>query len=615
MELSVQIHLFTYFLSFIKVYAQVVLPVKHPGLQVLATASHYWPLDAVDGIHELWDKIGNRPGYVNGSNITLRIHNHTVLPSSHNSSYVYTNDSAYTNISATVDIVEGMVNKGIFLNGDNGGTFLHFGKYQNSCISDPSWCGPEGITFSFFWKNHESESRFAVASGGKVISNGFSVYTNHFGGYVEFYTRANNHRWKANIKVPGPYWTHILFTWTVKDGLKVFINGTFTAGDTDGSVSDNYGDPYPDLVIGTGNDRAYGHYVTGAFDEFVIWERALPPREISLYYGAATGQSLVSATTPKVSEEVTSTAPTVRSTEVSPPVVSRQHKEDQSSQDPESLPVLGFLTALPNKTIPYNTANNLTQAFLKSVEEVLSSPGLPEQQSIPVVSGLIETVDRVMEHMVTNLEPSPNALISLGGQSFIADYSLMKFPQNYNLQHYRFPKLGKSYISVPGEAFTMQSQTTIVGLFYHNMHNYYKEISPVKTRINEASDFKDHKIQVASYLISLKVEPSPALSVNLSGAPLIKIVLTHILVPLSEGQSHVVGVRVTSKSRLMPSEYTETADEIMPFPAESVRAEVPPSHIVWQGVGLTPRQGVIKAAGGPHAFSRHWAKALIGPRL
>lgn len=32
----------------------------------------------------------------------LRIHNHTVLPSSHNSSYVYTNDSGYTNISAKV---------------------------------------------------------------------------------------------------------------------------------------------------------------------------------------------------------------------------------------------------------------------------------------------------------------------------------------------------------------------------------------------------------------------------------------------------------------------------------------------------------------------------------
>ncbi|XP_032373214.1 adhesion G-protein coupled receptor D1 isoform X1 [Etheostoma spectabile] len=529
MEFPLRIHLFTALVSFIKVYAQVVQPVKHPGLQVLATASHYWPLDAVDGIHELWDQIGNRPGYVNGSSITLRIHNHTVLPSSHNSSYVYTNDSAYTNISATVDIVEGMVNKGIFLNGDNGGTFLHFGSYQNSCISDPTWCGPMGITFSFFWKNHEAESRFAVASGGKVISNGFSVYTNNHGGYVEFYTRGNNHRWKANIRVPGPYWTHILFTWTKKDGLKVYINGTLTAGDTAGSVSENYGDPYPDLVIGTGNDRAYGHYVTGAFDEFVIWERALSPHEILLYYSAAIGQAMVSTTTPRLSKEITSTEPTVRATEVSPPVVSSKHDDVQSSQDPESLPMLGFLKALPNRTIPHNTANNLTQAFLKSVEEVLSSPGLPEQQSIPVVSGLIETVDRVMEHMVTNLEPSPNSLISLGGTSFVADYSLMKFPQNYNLPHYRFPTQGKSYISVPGEAFTMQSQTTIVGLFYHNMHNYYKEISPVKTRINEAADFKNHKIQVASCLISLKVEPSPALSVNLSGAPLIKIVLTHIL--------------------------------------------------------------------------------------
>uniref|UniRef100_A0A4W6FMT1 Adhesion G protein-coupled receptor D1 n=1 Tax=Lates calcarifer TaxID=8187 RepID=A0A4W6FMT1_LATCA len=327
--------------------------------------------DAVDGIYELWDQIGNRPA--------LRIHNHTVLPSSHNSSYVYTNDSAYTNISATVDIVEGMVNKGIFLNGDNGGTFLHFGNYQNSCISDPTLCGPEGITFSFFWKNHEAESRFAVASGGKVISNGFSVYTNPFGGYVEFYTRGNNHRWRANIRVPGPYWTHILFTWTKKDGLKVYINGTYTTGDAVGNVSENYGDPYPDLVIGTGNDRAYGHYVTGAFDEFVIWERALPPNEILLYYNAAIGRT--------------------------------------------------------------------------------------------------------------------SCLF-----------------------------------------FSSSAQTTIVGLFYHNMHNYYKEINPVKTRINEATDFKDHKIQVASCLISLKVEPSPALSINLSGAPLIKIVLTHVLTKEQQDQ-------------------------------------------------------------------------------
>lgn len=85
---------------------------------------------------------------------------------------------------------------------------------------------------------------------------------------------------------------------------------------------------------------------------------------------------------------------------MSPPGVHSQPEDILSSQDPRS--VSGFLTELPNKTIPHNTANNLTQVswkhtqtqlhetidsqcpfpytqvFLRSVEEVLSSPVLPE---------------------------------------------------------------------------------------------------------------------------------------------------------------------------------------------------------------------------------------------
>ncbi|MBN3282523.1 AGRD1 protein, partial [Polyodon spathula] len=184
-------------------------------------------------------------------------------------------------------LVEGMVNRGIYLNGDEGATFLHFGSYENSCISDPALCGPQGVTFSFFWKNQESQTRFAMASGGKVISNGFSVYSNGFADYVEFYTRGDSRTWRAKVTLPGPHWTHILFTWTLTDGLKVYVNGTFSTNDSQGRKSQNYGDPYHNLIIGADNDQSYGHYMTGAFDEFVIWERALTPEEIELYYKAA----------------------------------------------------------------------------------------------------------------------------------------------------------------------------------------------------------------------------------------------------------------------------------------------------------------------------------------
>uniref|UniRef100_A0A8C9VZB0 Adhesion G protein-coupled receptor D1 n=1 Tax=Scleropages formosus TaxID=113540 RepID=A0A8C9VZB0_SCLFO len=485
---------FSLLAALLQVRGAALLPSEHPGLQVLSTASHYWPLDAVDGIHGLLDEIGNR-----------------------------------------ADIVEGMVNKGIYLNGDNGATFLHFGNYRNSCISDPTLCGPEGITFSFFWKNQEAQSRFAISSGGKVISNGFSVYANAYGGYVEFYTRGNSRRWKANIKLPGPYWTHVLFTWTLQNGLNVYINGTFNVSDPQGSVSNSYGDTYTDLVVGTGNDHSYRHYVTGAFDEFVIWERALSPDEIWLYYKAATGRENDTSTALFNRFQPLFVLPLQAPTDAYHPIITNMTEEIKNFQYPE--PMLGLLesltTSLPNKTIPQETASNLTQ-----VEHILTLLCFAVTLLQKKVCSF--TVDKVMVHMASNLEPKSDRAVAIDGKSSVADYSLMKIPQNVNVGHYRFPTQGKNYISVPGEAFSHEgkAQTTIVGLFYHTMHNHYKEISPLKTRINEAADFKEHKIQITSFLISLKVEPLPALSVNLSGAPLIKIVLTHFLT--EEQYSHAL---------------------------------------------------------------------------
>lgn len=49
--------------------------------------------------------------------------------------------------------------------------------------------------------------------------------------------------------------------------------------------------------------------------------------------------------------------PSQTAAEVSPPVVSHPSEEVRSSPDP----VLHFLKELPNRTIPHNTANNLTQ--------------------------------------------------------------------------------------------------------------------------------------------------------------------------------------------------------------------------------------------------------------
>lgn len=100
--------------------------------------------------------------------------------------------------------------------------------------------------------------------------------------------------WETHVglySLPGPYWTHVLFTWKSKEGLKVYVNGTLSTSDPSGKVSHAYGDPHINLVIGCEHDRTK-RYENGAFDEFIIWERALTPYEIKMYFTAAVGQCL-----------------------------------------------------------------------------------------------------------------------------------------------------------------------------------------------------------------------------------------------------------------------------------------------------------------------------------
>ncbi|KAG9487588.1 hypothetical protein GDO78_007423, partial [Eleutherodactylus coqui] len=510
--------------------------------QVLKSASHYWPLGVVNGIHELPRENDDRTGSGNESDGTVIIHSSIVLPY-HNESLVNSNASAYSNLSATVDIVEGTVNHGIVLNEQKGVTLLYFGSSKNSCISDPSICGPEGVSFSFFWKiqdqqqkkqqdtyNHNSQhlpsqngghkAQQTQAFGKKVTSHGFEIYSDEHDGYVKVYTDSNSKVWKASIKAPGPYWTHVLFTWTSSEGLKVYVNGTFNASDSSGQVSYSYGDSNDSLVLGTNNDLSK-HYVNGAFDEFIIWERALNPQEIHHYFTAAIGDETFATET--ISSAPGTSRPMI-STDAYDSVITNLTEDRGKSI--LFKPVLGYLEVVsqivPNKSLTIDTAGNLTQAN-------------------PDVGGLIDTVDTVMGNLAKNLMENPSTIVTLEGSSSVADYAMVKVPQKTSLSHYRFPSEGQSYISVPGEAFMSKSRTTIVGLLYHTMHRHYRQIKPSDTRYvyNHKADVLLH-IKTASYLISLKVEPPPYLSPNLSGSPLITIQLTHILPhPAVNNSNHV----------------------------------------------------------------------------
>ncbi|XP_040300059.1 adhesion G-protein coupled receptor D1 isoform X2 [Herpailurus yagouaroundi] len=461
--------------------------VAHPGFEVLASASHYWPLETVDGIHELQDTTG--------------------------------------------DIMEGKVSKGVYLREEKGVTLLYYGQYNTSCISNPAKCDPDGVTFSFFWKTHGEQSRpIPSAYGGQVISEGFKVCSSGGKGSVELYTRENAKTWEATFSPPGPYWTHVLFTWKSKEGLKVYVNGTLSTSDPSGKVSHAYGEPSVNLVIGSEQDQTK-RYEVGAFDEFIIWERALTPDEIAMYFTAAVGKHAVLSSTPP-SFFMTPPANTVLPTNAYHPIITDLTEKRKNLQSPGT--VLSYLRNvslnLPSKALSQETALNLTKVFLKTMGEVLQLPSwIDVSEDNAVVLGLIETVDTVMGHISSNVHAS-DPQVTIIGSSSMAEFSVAKLlPEAINSSHYRFPAQGQSYIEVPHEAFRSQAWTTIVGLLYHTMHNYLDNIWPAKTKIAEAANYKTHPLSAASYLISLEVSPPPTLSQNLSGSPLVTVQLRHRL--------------------------------------------------------------------------------------
>uniref|UniRef100_A0A8C3QSU1 Adhesion G protein-coupled receptor D1 n=1 Tax=Cyanoderma ruficeps TaxID=181631 RepID=A0A8C3QSU1_9PASS len=458
---------------YVQVYGNYSQLPKHPGFKVLASASHYWPLEDVDGIHEFRDANG-----------ALRIHNFTVLPS-HNSTFVNTNDSAYSNFSEVfpyvngeldfafaLDIVEGMVNKGIYVTEKKGVTFLFFGSYRNSCISNPEACGPEGVTFSFFWKTQDQQAKLLPASGGRVISSGFKICSNEGEGSVEFYTRGSAMmKWKASFSPPGPYWTHILFTWKWREGLKVYVNGSLSSTDPAGKVFYDYGDGSTTTELLTGSEGGAGpRAVTGAFDEFIIWERALSPREVQLYFTAAIGEC-------------------------------------------------GAVNGVKTVGSP-SWPSDTQRAGPVCVLHCFTHPGRGEAPHPAVFGSLVHTIDTVMAHLALNLDGNPPPL-TLEGSSAVADYTVLKMhPQTLNVSHYRFPSRGQSYISIPSEAF------------------HETDLIPVDcSEIAEAAAYKGYMISASSHLISLKVEPLPQLSYNLSGSPLVTIQLTHRMTPRQYSQA------------------------------------------------------------------------------
>ncbi|XP_028398752.1 solute carrier family 49 member 4-like isoform X2 [Dendronephthya gigantea] len=184
--------------------------------------------------------------------------------------------------------VTGQVEKALELNGNG---FIDLGNFVNTCLGKPSSCR-NGMTVSLWLKYKPSEKRqyFLGTSGTDIKQPGFVIYQDLYSNgsnYIAVSVRTGKAAWTTHVTVPTYTWTHVLFSWSSRDGLSVHTNGTLASRVEEFSPTDSIENFYTVLTLGRPNNEYRLSRAT--YDELAVWYLVLTEQEAKAIFARSSG--------------------------------------------------------------------------------------------------------------------------------------------------------------------------------------------------------------------------------------------------------------------------------------------------------------------------------------
>ena len=194
----------------------------------------------------------------------------------------------------TVTTSRGLCNGSVSTDGVNG--WIRMGHFVSTCLGEPSLC-KHGLTVSLWLKYNRTSSRekqyFLGTSGSQDGYRGVLIYQDfsnvdkeHLIVKVETGARV----WRRSFLATSDAWTYVSLTWTSRDGLIVYSNGTLVGYDRQGEETASVQPYYTTFTLGRPNDKFMFSRVT--LDDIAVWYRALHPREVEAMFARSAGLDL-----------------------------------------------------------------------------------------------------------------------------------------------------------------------------------------------------------------------------------------------------------------------------------------------------------------------------------
>lgn len=185
-------------------------------------------------------------------------------------------------------LVPGQVGKAVALNGKG---FVNLGDFANTCPGNPYSC-KQGFTVSF-WLSYSSTNDvqyFLGTSGTDVRQPGFVIYHDAFRNVshaVAVSVRTGKALWTTHMNVPSRTWTHVLFSWSARDGLTVYTNGTLASRTIYSSTTDSLRNTNTSFTLGRPNNEY--QFSWAAYDELAVWHLVFTENEAKTIYARSSG--------------------------------------------------------------------------------------------------------------------------------------------------------------------------------------------------------------------------------------------------------------------------------------------------------------------------------------
>lgn len=226
-------------------------------------AVHYWPMDEI------------------------------VKPSSENTldnlRYIKDAKSNHTGVLHRTSHVQGQVKKALEIDG-NGSVKL--GNFANTCLGMPSLCD-YGMTVSLWLKyrlSDQGRQYFLGTSGSDIRQPGFVIYQDSHANdsnYIAVSVRTDEARWTTHMTIPSGTWTHVLFTWSVRDGLTAYTNGKLASTINRFSPTTFVENAHATFTLGRANNEET--LSRASYDELAVWYVILTSKEVKAIYARTSG--------------------------------------------------------------------------------------------------------------------------------------------------------------------------------------------------------------------------------------------------------------------------------------------------------------------------------------